>query len=115
MSALTRVYHVIYGRPGRPHGYMNWPGSEIHSNARIRAFTHHMFRRVFGRSPDGLCWHMDGFMAECRDRRGNFVEVEQHNHGDPRHSDGTWNPPPPASDQRAVLMLTWSDEARRVS
>jgi hypothetical protein len=42
-----------------------------------------MFRKWFGRCPDRLCWHKDGFMAECRDRRGFIVQVEQINHGDP--------------------------------
>jgi hypothetical protein len=51
---------------------------------RIRQVSLRLFRQIFGGlSPDDLCWHEDGFMAECRDKRGNCITVEQHNFGDP--------------------------------
>ncbi|PTX95744.1 hypothetical protein DB354_10055 [Opitutus sp. ER46] len=62
--------------------FENWPGYEIHSTARIRAFTIDYFRRWFGRIPDDRLrtWHKDGFMAEACCRRGLRVQVEQVNY-----------------------------------
>lgn len=81
----TREYSVMVMRPGCH--FENWPGDTWLSNQCIRAFTHTMFEKWFGRPPDDRqrTWHMDGFMAECRDRRGFCVQVEQINHGDPRY------------------------------
>jgi hypothetical protein len=97
-----RTYLISYSRPG---GFMQWPPACVTSKARIRQVAHIMFRRWFGRSPDALCWHKDGFMAECRDRRGNEILVEQHNWGTPERIRGDamyLTPKPP-------LLLTWPD------
>lgn len=80
----TREYCVHVLRHG--HRFDFWPGKTWRSNQRIRAFTHTFFVKWFGRQPDRRRrnWHVDGFMAECRCRRGFVVQVEQVNHGDPR-------------------------------
>lgn len=70
-----RHYSFLAGRPG---GFMNWPGKYIESPARIRVVTIALFRKWFGREPNWH-WHEDGFMAEARDERGNFIQVEQDN------------------------------------
>jgi len=97
-----RTYTVTYSRPG---GFMQWPPACVSSNARIREVANRLFRAWFGRSPDDLCWHMDGFMASCSDRRGNEITVEQTNWGDPRH-DTIWKRP---AAPKPVLLLTWPD------
>jgi len=86
------------------------------STARIRWFATDFFRRWFGRWPDRRwrSWHKDGFMAEVADRRGNIIQVEQTNWGDPRHHDGTWNKIEPTKPA-APLLLTWPSDERRAS
>lgn len=78
----SREYSVMVMRHGGQFDY--WPAKTWRSSRRIREFTHIFFRKWFGRAPDRLCWHKDGFMAECSCRRGFVVQVEQVNHGDPR-------------------------------
>lgn len=57
---------------------------ECSSRARIREVSMRLFRSWFGgRAPDRRCWHKDGQMAACYDRRGNSIFVEQYNSGDP--------------------------------
>lgn len=75
-----RTYSFLAGRPG---GFMNWPGQIATSRLRIRQVAHIIFRSWFGRASDDLCWHKDGFMAECHDRRGNYIQVEQQNWNGP--------------------------------
>lgn len=86
------------------------------STARIRWFTWDFFVRWFGRQPDRRrhSWHKDGFMAEAADRRGNIIQVEQTNWGDPRQTDGTWNQPAPAVPG-PLLLITWPGEEERAS
>ncbi|MBA4136742.1 MAG: hypothetical protein C0518_05440 [Opitutus sp.] len=110
----SREYTVLMMRHG--HRFEFYPPKPWRSNLRIRAFAHTMFVKWFGRSPDRrrLNWHDDGFMAECCDRRGNCVQVEQFNHGDPRHSNGTWNKVEPIKPA-APLLLTWPADERRAS
>lgn len=110
----TREYTVIVMRHG--HHFEFFPPRTWHSNQRIRAFAHTMFVKWFGRVPDRRWrnWHVDGFMAECRDRRGNCVQVEQVNWGDPRHTNGTWNKVEPIKPT-APLLLTWPADERRAS
>jgi hypothetical protein len=86
---LKREYKVLVGEAGRRRGYENWPGSVFRSNARIRTFAVTLFRHWFGREPQ-VRWHKDGFMCEVRDRRGNFMEVEQTNWGHPRFKPVLW-------------------------
>lgn len=110
----TRVYSVMIMRHGYHFEY--FPGRTWHSNCRIREFTHIIFQKWFGRQPDrrNHNWHVDGFMAECNDRRGNCVQVEQVNHGDPRHTDGTWNQVRSVKSA-PLLLLTWPTNERRAS
>jgi len=70
-----RHYTFLAGRPG---GFMNWPSYYCKSTCRIREVTIVLFRKWFGREPNWH-WHKDGFMAEARDERGNFMEVTQEN------------------------------------
>ena len=69
-----RTYELLVSRPG---GFVNWPGHII--STRIRAAVAYLFRRWFGRAPDDLVWHQDGFMAEASDKRGNKVQLTQEN------------------------------------
>jgi hypothetical protein len=70
-----RTYTFIASRPG---GFMNFPGKFVSSDYKIRFVVNNIFRRWFGRRPTWH-WHVDGFMAEARDERGNCIHVEQVN------------------------------------
>lgn len=78
---MKRFYtYTCYRHGGRPDSELRW----CESNARIREVSMRLFRSWFGgRIPDRLCWHKDGQMAVCEDRRGNRIIVDQHNDGDP--------------------------------
>ena len=79
-----RNYTFLASRPG---GFMNWPPGEVTATrSRIRETCVIAFRRWFGRSPI-FSWGSDGFMAQAWDERGNRMELEQFNHGDPRLAD----------------------------
>jgi hypothetical protein len=110
----TREYTVLVMRHG--HRFEFYPPKHFRSNLRIRAFAHTMFQKWFGRQPDRRrrSWHKDGFMAEAADRRGNIIQIEQTNWGDPRHTDGTWNSAP-VETPAPLLLLTWPKETRRAS
>jgi len=75
----VRTYTFLAGGPGRRRGYDFWPSREVVSTARIRVVTAVLFRKWFGRRAS-LVWHLDGQFAGARDKRGNFVDVEQINH-----------------------------------
>lgn len=53
---------------------------QFRSPMRIRQFTLHMFRKIFGGLPPTEHWHSDGFVASASDKRGNNIFVEQENH-----------------------------------
>jgi len=76
-----RNYSFLAMRPG---GFMNWPGGEVTATrSRIRCETCVIvFRRWFGRAPT-FSWGKDGVIAEAWDERGNRMQLEQFNHGDP--------------------------------
>jgi len=75
----VRTYTFLAMRPG---GFMNWPPRQATSNNRIRVVAAQIFRKWFGRAPT-KSWHVDGFMAEASDERGNCIQVEQWNN-DPK-------------------------------
>lgn len=79
-SSNMRTYSFSASRPG---GLMFHPSRTIQSRSRIGVVVRLMFRKWFGRCPDKLVWHKDGFMAEAWDKRGNHVMVEQDNHWHP--------------------------------
>lgn len=79
----TRVYTVTASRAGG-RVWVFWPPREYTTRMRIREVSLRLFRQIFGGlSPDALCWHKNGFMAECNDKRGNCITVEQYNSQDP--------------------------------
>ncbi len=93
-----RYYTWTVMRPGIHLDF--WPPRQCSAPAaRIRVVAAVMFRKYFGRAPDALCWHKDGFMAECSDRRGFCLQVEQTNY--PREEYRT----PPRYRNRTALAL----------
>lgn len=93
-----RTYTYIAMRPGSHFDF--WPPHWVACEARIRVVAAVMFRKYFGRAPDALCWHKDGFMAECSDRRGFCLQVEQVNHSREQHKT-----PPRYSNRRALALV----------
>ena len=71
-----REYFWCASRAG---GFMFFPSRYCCSQAKIRTVCTILFRKWFGYSPITMSWHKDGFMAECWDRRGNRIQVEQVN------------------------------------
>ena len=75
-----RTYTFLAGRCGRRTGFDFFPSREVTSQARIRVVAVILFRKWFGGREPNFHWHKDGFMAEARNGRGDFVQVEQVNH-----------------------------------
>mgnify|MGYP000958659424 CR=1 FL=1 len=69
-----RYYNYDVSKPGVTLAY-NRPAESL---ARIRVVVAIIFRKWFGHWPTER-WHVDGFMAECWDSRGNRVTVCQFN------------------------------------
>ena len=74
-----RTYTFLAGRAGRRAGFEFWPHREVTATANIRVVAIVLFEKWFGGRKPTFHWHMPG-MAEARDNRGNFVQVEQWNH-----------------------------------
>lgn len=71
-----RTYQFDALRPG---GFMTPPqGKFVTTKSRIRVVAVIMFRKWFGLEPTES-WGSDGFMAQCWDKRGNKVWIEQIN------------------------------------
>lgn len=57
---------------------MFFPQRGVKSQARIRTVAHGLFRKWFGHAASRE-WHVNGFMAEVWDKRGNKIQVTQIN------------------------------------
>lgn len=75
-----RTYSFLAGGIGTRRGFDFWPARIVTSKSRIRTVALILFRKWFGGRAPTQCWHMDGFMAEASDGRGNTIQVEQINH-----------------------------------
>lgn len=95
-----REYTFIAFRPG---GFMFYPDRVVTSTAKIRVVTSIVFRKWFGHAPNGLTWHVDGFMAEASDKRGNCIQVSQANRNPIPRERALWRfPPNPFNEHSAV-------------
>jgi hypothetical protein len=83
---------------------MFYPDRAVTCTPKIRVVASVIFRKWFGHAPNGLTWHVDGFMAEAHDKRGNCIEVHQHNRTPIPRERALWRFPSNPFTQRSVAQ-----------